>query len=206
MKNRDLCRSFEIVRWIFDKERYLLLWSMKVGSIWVKYFYSRALIRSSVVTHRRVDRWSRATSFDRSSRKFALCLSFSSLNNRLSDSFCASNSSTSTWKAPHVLKLSAICLKSWYIGCPKSLHAHYNSIQSCQQSRETRLADARCTCSSPHGLDTLPRVIRWTFGEITTQLVSWNFRCLTRERPKHWHFIAIVLKKTWESGTFCECR
>jgi hypothetical protein len=159
-----------------------------------------------VVTHRRVDSWSRATSFDRSSRKFAICLSFSSMNNSFSDSFPVSYSSTSTWKATHLLKLTAICLKSWYLGCPKSWHAHYNSIQSCQQSRETRLTDAWSTCSSRRGLDTLRRVIPWTFGEITTQSGSRIFRCLTRERRKHWHLIAIFAKKTWESGTFCECR
>jgi hypothetical protein len=61
-----------------------------------------------------------------------------------------------------------------------------NSITDLWDARqEITEADARWADSSPRGLETPPRVIPWTFGEMTTQSGSRILRWLTRETLKY---------------------
>jgi hypothetical protein len=106
IKNLDLCRSFEIIRWISGYFHFsgFLQWMINERSInWVRSLYFCLLIESSLAERHRVDKWSRAKFIEDDFRKLALCLSCSSLNKSLSDSLPLSNSSTNACKVFHVL-------------------------------------------------------------------------------------------------------
>jgi hypothetical protein len=75
---------------------------------------SRLPIQANLEIYRRLDNHSRGKSMDRRSRKPALPLGFSSLNNSGRGQFLESKPISSARQDPHILGSDIVCLKFWY--------------------------------------------------------------------------------------------